>query len=81
MPYMKEHIDAGIKVNLLSEATTGRTSSYYGRLGSPRRGILRRFVPFTIVVELSHTDRPRQAQLVHEFMESRPGPLFALLNQ
>lgn len=77
---MKEHIDPGIKVSLLSEANTGRTSSYDGRLGSPRRGKLRTLVTFTIVAELSHTDRPRQAQLAYEFMESRPGPPVAVLN-
>ena len=57
MPYIKEGIDAGIKVSLLTEANTGRTRSYYGRLDSPRRGNLRTFVTFAVIVKLSYPDR------------------------
>ena len=37
MPYMKEHVDAGIKVRPLSNVTTGRKSPYNDQLGSPGR--------------------------------------------
>lgn len=36
--------------------------------GSPRRGMLRTFVTFTVIAVLSYADRPRRAQVDYQFL-------------